>query len=283
MSIAYQGLRLLQPTQAGVAIYPPGATFGPRVMRDFEFVWIIEGDAEYTWGDTTVAAPSPAIVLCRPGAQDSFRWDPDRRTRHAYYHFNIDRLPKAWPPASEWPLMRIPPEGDVLRPLFRHILTWHDSGDALVRELTIAQMLAAYVTGEIAGRDVGRDALPDAVERALAFLHEHLENDAAESITLHDLADAAAVTPEHLCRLFKQATGRSPAETVRLARLDRAAVLLARSNYSVGQIAELCGFASQFHFSRRFKEAYGRSPKVLRREIAAGAVPPVPKLLRTRS
>jgi transcriptional regulator GlxA family with amidase domain len=42
----------------------------------------------------------------------------------------------------------------------------------------------------------------------------------------------------------------------------------------------LCGFASQFHFSRRFKEAYGRSPRMLRREIAAGAVPPVPKLLR---
>ena len=74
--------------------------------------------------------------------------------------------------------------------------------------------------------------------------------------------------------------GRSPAETVRLARLDRAAILLARSNYTVGEVAALYGFASPFHFSRAFKDAYGLPPTEVRRRILAGETPPLPRLLR---
>jgi AraC family transcriptional regulator len=271
-------------TSTGVATYPPGATFGPREMRDYEFVWVTEGESEYRWGDVVVPAPPGSIVLCRPGARDAFRWDPHHRTRHAYFHFNIEQRPATWPAEETWPLARVMPEGDILRPLFRHLLTWRHApggGDPLLRELTVAQMLTAYVLGHLAANEVApHDALPDAVERALAFIHAALEDDAARAVTLDDLADAAACTREHLCRVFKIATGRSPAETVRLARLDRAAVLLARSNYSVGQIARLCGFASQFHFARRFKESFGRTPREVRTAVARGAVPPLPRLLR---
>jgi transcriptional regulator GlxA family with amidase domain len=83
--------------------------------------------------------------------------------------------------------------------------------------------------------------------------------------------------------LFNSATGRSPVETVRLARLDRAALLLARSNYSVKEIADFCGFSNPCHFSRRFKDAYGQSPTDLRRDIQAGATLPAPRLLRLKS
>jgi transcriptional regulator GlxA family with amidase domain len=59
-------------------------------------------------------------------------------------------------------------------------------------------------------------------------------------------------------------------------------MLLARSNYSVNQIAALCGFASPFHFSRRFTEAYGPAPTAVRAAVASGLTPPVPRLLRMR-
>src|SRR5262245_32904059 len=94
-------------------------------------------------------------------------------------------------------------------------------------------------------------------------------------ISLTELSRVACVTSEHLCRLFKTATNHSPVETVRLARLDRAAVFLSRSNYSVGEIATMCGFASQFHFSRRFKEAFGKAPRQVRADIQAGGAPPM--------
>src|SRR5262245_48279513 len=100
-------LELSLPTSSGIATYPSGATFGPRTMYDYEFVWIIEGEVEYRWGKRVVAAPSGAVVLCRPGAVDFFRWDPRRRTRHGFFHFHILDTPHDWPPEEQWPLVRV--------------------------------------------------------------------------------------------------------------------------------------------------------------------------------
>ncbi len=275
-----QDLELTLPAGRGVAVYPPGATFGPRVMRDYEFVWLIEGDAEYRWGETTVAAPEGSIVLCRPGVTDFFRWDQQRRTRHGFYHFNVLKVPADWPRPESWPLVRVPHEGDVLRPLFRHLLTWVGKGSEALCRLTMAHMLTAFVSGEISSSDFPRETLPAAVERVWRHIHRRLEDDPAVPIHLDELARVACVTPEHLCRLFKTALGYSPVETVRLARLDRAVVLLTRSNYSVGEVAGMCGFASQFHFSRRFKAAFGKPPSQVREEIQSGGMHPPARLLR---
>ncbi len=261
----------------GVAIYPPGASFGPRRMRDWEFVWLIEGDAEYCWGDLTVAAPEGSIVLCRPGATDFFRWDTLRRTRHAYFHFQVARLPEDW---LDWLLVRGPEEDDILRPLFRYLLTWAERGDPEQGRLTVAYMLTAFRTGQRATGSIASASWPPAVEQVCAYIFERLEENPTATPSLKELAGVACVTPEHLCRLFKTALGHSPVQTVRLARLERAAVLLARSNYSVGEVATHCGFASPFHFSRAFKAAFGQSPTELRRRSEAGEALPWPRLVR---
>lgn len=274
------GLELSYPVTPGLAIYPPGATFGPRKMLDYEFVWIIEGDSEYRVNNVNHPAPAGTIVLCRPGTIDAFRWCVDKRTRHGFFHFNVLSLPKDWPGVESWPFARYPLEGDVLRPLFRHVMTWAGKGNEMLCRLSMAHMLTAYVCGEIGAGDLPREPMPDAVERALTHIYDKLEDAPASEISLTELSRVACVTSEHLCRLFKTATNHSPVETVRLARLDRAAVFLSRSNYSVGEIATMCGFASQFHFSRRFKEAFGKAPRQVRADIQAGGAPPMSRLLR---
>ena len=136
-------------------------------------------------------------------------------------------------------------------------------------------LLAAFVTGESGSgslRDVSAPRLPEPVERALAFIASQLDTEPGAPLPLSDIAASAFVTPEHLCRLFKTATGTSPSETVRLARLDRAVTLLCRSNFTVAEIATLCGFASPFHFSRRFKHTFGKSPRALREAVASGEI-----------
>lgn len=261
--------------EAAIASYVPGATFGPRVMRDWEFVWLIEGDAIYRWNAQEFPAPEGSVVLCRPGAEDFFTWDRERRTRHAYFHFDLHAVPADWPAVESWPIVRRPGEGDILRPGFRHLLSWSRSGSPGLLRLTVLQMLSAFICGEYDCTGVPRDALPAPVLRTLQHVRKTLDRDMAAPIPLADLAKAARTTPEHLCRLFRSAMGHSPAETVRLARLDRAMMLLARSNYSIGEIATLCGFGSQFHFSRRFRDAFGVSPREMRKRLEAGNTPPV--------
>ena len=273
---------LATPRSWGIATYPPGATFGPRQLTDWEFVWLIEGDAEYTWNDQVVSAPENSIVLCRPGAVDSFRWDAKRRTRHGFFHFDISHWPREWPDLHNSPFVRLPAPDDILSALFRYILAWSATGDdspsvdAVQRSVAITHFLLAFCSGESGTRSTPSDRLPEAIQSALKFIYERLEEEPQTALTLTQIAGAACVTPEHLCRVMKTATGLSPLETVRLARLDRAMTLLARSNYAIGEIATLCGFASAFHFSRRFKEVYGQSPRDVRIAVRNGATPPLP-------
>ena len=272
-------LRVTPPSGSGIAVYPPGATYGPRALREYEFVWMIEGDAHYRWGVEEVAAPAGSLVLCRPKATDFFAWDAKKRTRHAYFHFQVLDRPDGWPPSAEWPLVRALPDDDILRPLFRHVITGSRIAPAQAC-LAVSLMLSAFVSGEVSGGEIASDSWPDPVERAWAYLHQCLEAQPEANVSLAALADAACVTPEHLCRLFQAHVGHSPMRAVRLARLDRAATLLARSNSSVAEIADFCGFATPFHFARLFKQAYGVPPSVLRAAVRAGATPPLPRLLR---
>jgi AraC family transcriptional regulator len=264
-----------------VAAYPPGATFGPREMKEWEFVWLMEGDAEYRYNDQAHQAPEGSIVLCRPGGRDYFRWDTRRQTRHAYFHFMITHIPSDWPAVDEWPFVRQPPDADILRPMFQHLLTWRDKGHETTRKLGIAHLLASFVFGEMETSAFPRQQRwPDAVERVWKYVQERLQTSPEEPISLEELAEVGCVTEEHLCRVFKEATGVTPVHAVRMARLDRALTLLVRSNYSVKEIARLLGFASVFHFSRVFKEAYGRSPRDLRKEIEKGAPVPLNRLVK---
>ena len=271
-----------------VATYPAGATFGPRALQDWELVWIIEGDVEYIYNERAIEAPQGSIVLCRPGTTDFFRWDTRRRTRHGWFHFHLlGDIPEDWPAPETWPVVRIPTsENDLLPTLFRALVadasTGNDAPASSASHLLALTLLASFVSeGDTGSQGVENSQYPEPVTRAMAFIAQRLEERPTDPLPLPEIAHAAYVTPEHLCRLFKSVTGHSPAETVRLTRLDRAAVLLVRTNYTIGEIARLCGFDSPFHFARRFKDAFGQTPSDLRRAVASGhGTVPLSRLVR---
>ncbi len=277
-----EALRVRVVTAPDVATYPPGTTFGPRDSSSWEFVWLLEGSATYRFQNKSergeVELSVGELLLCRPNERDWFEWDAKARTRHGFFHFVLDSEEHN---TSEWPRVRAMNDDDLFSPLSRHLLTWSETGNALQRDLAASLFLAAFVSGQSIIGDVPPFRAPEPVERALSWLFAQLEEDASLPVSLDSLACAAFVSPEHLCRLFKTSTGRSPLEVVRLARLDRAALLLSRTNFSVGQIAHLTGFASPFHFSRAFKEAYGSAPRELRKQLEQGKPLPLPRLLRT--
>lgn len=270
-----------EPRACGIASFPQGARSRERLRRDYEFIWVLDGEATLVFHGEQIRAPQHSILLLRPGANTALIWDPWQKTRHAYVQFGVRELPADLPPPEAWPHLRIPTDGDILRPQFKYLLNWYGRGRPELTRVTIEHMLATFITGEAATSEEGpREPTP--VEKALGFIHQRMEQDPAIPVHLPQLAKAAGVSQEHLCRAFRDVTGRAPAETVRLARLDRAAVLLARTDFPVQRIARICGFASAFHFSRRFAEAYSQSPRKFRQLIVAGNAPPEPLLARGR-
>ncbi|MGM1057741.1 helix-turn-helix domain-containing protein [Saccharothrix sp. Mg75] len=78
-------------------------------------------------------------------------------------------------------------------------------------------------------------------------------------------AERIGVTPGHLTEAVKAATGRTPSQLVREARVREAKRLLARTDLSVRQVAGRVGFGDPAYFCRFFRRETGTSPGGFRR------------------
>lgn len=262
----------------GSASYPAGASLGPRVLEDFELVWIVAGQVTYTVDGRELEATPGTVLLARPGFHETYRWDPDHPSRHAFLHFAAAELPADWPERDRWPVARGMLPGDTVRPLFRRVLDeWCDGSRRRERPpRRVSRLVEALIDGYLApplAVESG-ERMPQAVTRALDWIARVLEDDPARPVALPELAAVVAVTPKHLCRLFATSLGSTPMATVRSVRLERSLLLLARTDLTVQEIAAHSGFASPYHFSRSFRAAYGLPPSRVRRGLHAGDVPP---------
>ena len=95
---------------------------------------------------------------------------------------------------------------------------------------------------------------------------ELMEANLSEPLTLIEIADFAGLSRRQIERLFRQHLGRSPARYYLEIRLDRARHLLLQSSLPVVEVAVACGFVSASHFSKCYRELYGRSPQQERAE-----------------
>ncbi len=85
-----------------------------------------------------------------------------------------------------------------------------------------------------------------------------------EPVGLSDVADAVGVHPVHVARTFRRTFGCSVGAYVRRRRIDAACRSLLGSDDSLASIAVASGFCDQSHFTRRFKEQVGVTPRAYR-------------------
>jgi len=107
-------------------------------------------------------------------------------------------------------------------------------------------------------------ALP-LVRRAIDYIGAHLQ----EPISLQEVADAVAVTPNYLSAIFKKTVGVSLWSYLTEKRIQRAMGLLeSNPRQNVLQIALACGFNSTAAFNKAFRTYAGCTPKEYRKNGA---------------
>ena len=92
------------------------------------------------------------------------------------------------------------------------------------------------------------------------------EVDAPLGLSLLEIAKYAGLSRRQIERLFRRNLGRSPARYYLEIRLDRARHLLIQSDAPIVEVAVACGFVSASHFSKCYRELYGRSPQQERQQ-----------------
>jgi AraC family transcriptional regulator len=96
------------------------------------------------------------------------------------------------------------------------------------------------------------------VNRAIDYIHQHL----ADSLTLEEVARAAAFSPFHFHRIFHGLVGETLHAFIKRVRLERALYLRAHHQGKLlTDIALACGFSSSSDFSRSFRKHFGVSPR----------------------
>jgi len=99
-----------------------------------------------------------------------------------------------------------------------------------------------------------------------------------EPLGLGEMARTLGISPSHLRARFRASCGVSIGRHLRQLRLEQACGLLRLGPQRVSEIAEQCGFASIYSFSRAFRLAYGVSPLAYRH---SGRAAPVSRGRRT--
>ena len=109
--------------------------------------------------------------------------------------------------------------------------------------------------------------LPNKTQMLLAPAIKRLkEGFAQNSLTVSELSSLCGMSEVYFRRLFMSCYGTSPKEYIIERRISYAKSLLASGDFSVGEVAMLCGYAEPCHFSREFARRTGISPAQFAKE-----------------
>jgi len=96
---------------------------------------------------------------------------------------------------------------------------------------------------------------------AIRFMHENFHR----SPTLTEIAATVHLSPFHFHRRFSELLGITPKHFLLDCQIGEAKRLLVAREKELSELATLCGFAHQSHFTSRFKQATGLTPTRWRR------------------
>lgn len=241
-------------------VYGEGGTFGPRLQRSLQLVYIFRGSCRVEVDGEPLELAAGEATLLLPGRREYFRFAHD--TCHGWSEVRNAKLsPEAFRFHNGLP--KVVAMSERLKSL--HSLAMASAVSLLPAEQTLRWSLAESILtcflADAGASPEDHAPLPGAVARAEAFIHEHF----AGAVDLDALARASAVSGPHLIRLYKEYLGTTPIRRLWEVRVRAGVDLLRGTGLGVTEIAYRCGFQTPYHFSRVIKESCGQSPLALRR------------------
>ena len=132
--------------------------------------------------------------------------------------------------------------------------------------LALASHLAdAYGEKAISTLRIRGGLAPWQEKRAKEILSSNLHGE----ISIAELAHQCSLSPAYFATSFKNSTGKTPSRWLMELRIDQAKSLLKDNRNSLTEIALVCGFADQAHFTKNFSRITGIAPGAWRRISAA--------------
>lgn len=190
-----------------------------------------------------------------------------------------------YPNGGVWDIHWVVPSGYAIDDLLLHMgfdrLGFFELGDVKMLEHHFRKMHEALVGDRIHGNYRASGYLYDflielhrlvtesgtavtansAVVRAVDYINANY----TEEITMEQLCEAAGVSKQHLCRLFRSTLNSRPMEYAAKRRIQAAKELLTDTDKTVEEIAEETGFCTGSYFCKLFRRYEGMTPTQFRK------------------
>lgn len=237
-------------------------------------VFVTTGAARMAVGYEQYTAQAGELLLVPAGQVHSY--EPHDVNTGYLLHFHPELLLRAGAPAPEFltswghPLLRFEPAAAAfVQVLLGRMLALYqpDAPAALPRLLPHLATLLAEATlayrPQPGPAPAAAGALTQRFKMLLSQRIRHTHGVAAYAELLH-------ITPNHLNKAVKAASGKSPTRWIDEALVLEAKSLLFQTTLPVAEVAALVGVADASYFSRLFKKLEGRSPSALRQALSQG-------------
>jgi AraC-like DNA-binding protein len=240
---------------------------GPRTIDHYTLTYILDGRCRYSEPDgREMIFSSGDLFFCFPGVPH--RMDPMPGEQFSEFwcsfdgpSFDLWRDHGILDPAKFWVHLE-PTEYWLGRfeTMFAHL---GSDGLGPIVALTALQSLiseALALAGDAGAYKEDRQwvsqakAMIDAIDRV-------------DLLDLEKIADAMSMSYSNFRRKFVQLGGMPPGRYHSEKLMGRACQWLYEGKITNKEIAERCGFSSEFHFSERFKQIIGMSPREFRKRL----------------
>jgi AraC-like DNA-binding protein len=252
------------------------APSGPVALPNVKVVFTLSGWARVASSTGEVALEAGTILTIPPGLECSGFPVGHARTVTFYFHPDYLADQMRWLPLrhplvhclhralkSEPALHTLHLGSAAMRDLAPRLVSLSQFPDGEVTDFTMLSIASdvfdavGRLSGQARGTVSGSIKAPDReVAAAVALLRTHLRR----RWSVKELAQAVALSPSQLTRLFRAQLGMSPAAFLRQLRSERMAELLATTRMSIGDAAEAVGWRDLATASRSFKQRFGIAP-----------------------
>ena len=149
---------------------------------------------------------------------------------------------------------------NILREMEQKNRGYEDICQAYMEILIIRLMRSTSLSVPAEARSVS-------VNRQCAAVRRYIDLHFKEALTLEQLAGEGHMNKYYLAHAFKREYGVSPINYMISRRIEESKYLLAETDLSMSQIAQLLGFSSPSYFSQVFHRTQSVSPKEYRASL----------------
>ena len=103
----------------------------------------------------------------------------------------------------------------------------------------------------------------------LARLFEFVRLNYSERISVQQATQLVHMSQAQFMKVFKKVSGMTFVAYITRVRINNALRMLRETDMTIAEIAAKTGFSDQSYFDRRFRQAFGKSPREWRRKLLA--------------